>query len=458
MFENATINNMNLSNILMNNVTDMNYMFGGARMETLVLTGFKTDNVTNMNGMFSNFYTKSLDLSGFNTSKVTNMRWMFGNASVGNGTLDISSFDTSSVTTMYTMFAYFKGSSINFGNFDTSKVTNMNGMFERSKVTTLDLSSFDTSNVTNMVVMFAYSEDLKTIYVSGKFVVNSSASHANMFYSCTSLVGGEGTAFTWNKVDKTYARIDGGTSNPGYFTDVADKDIAAPVSFSTDSWKTIIKAVKSNNVSKYNVGDTKEIDLGSPYGTHTLRIANKSTPSSCNTSGFSQSACGFVLEFADILTTYSMNETKTNTGGWPGSDMYTFVNNDIYNSIPFTLRSAIIDTTVVSGHGNSDSSNFTSTDKLYLLAPKEVYTNWSSGADSAKDLTRTLDYYTNNSVTTSSYSAAIKKVNSTATLWWLRTAGSTSTQVFFDIRASGSCIGSAATVDSGGVSPAFRIG
>ena len=41
-----------------------------------------------------------------------------------------------------------------------------------------------------------------------------------MFENCTSLVGGKGT--TWNAsnpIDKTYAHIDGGTSNPGYFTD-----------------------------------------------------------------------------------------------------------------------------------------------------------------------------------------------------------------------------------------------
>ena len=67
-------------------------------------------------------------------------------------------------------------------------------------------------------------------------------------------------------------------------------NIAAPNNFSTDSWSTIVKAVQENNIGKYNVGDTKEIDMGT-YGTHTLRIANKSTPSECSTEGFSQTAC-----------------------------------------------------------------------------------------------------------------------------------------------------------------------
>ena len=178
-----------------------------------------------------------------------------------------------------------------------------------------------------------------------------------------------------------------------------------PTQFEKDSWTAIVANVKANKISQYNVGDTKEVDMGT-YGIHTLRIANASTPSECSTSGFSQTACGFVLEFADIITTYNMNPRGTYNGttynygwnkdGWPASSMYTFVNNDIYNALPSDLKSVIIDTTVVSSHGSEDTANFTSTDKLYLLASGEVWSDWktSSGAsyDAAKDLTRTLDY------------------------------------------------------------------
>ena len=44
----------------------------------------------------------------------------------------------------------------------------------------------------------------------------------NLSYS-TLLVGGLGTTYNSSYVDKTYARIDGGRSNPGYFTDIANK-------------------------------------------------------------------------------------------------------------------------------------------------------------------------------------------------------------------------------------------
>ena len=230
----------------------------------------------------------------------------------------------------------------------------------------------------------------------------------------------------------------------------------SPKNFSTDDWKIIIDAIKEGNDGVYNVGDTKEIDLGS-YGKHTVRIANTSTPSECSGIGFSQTACGFVLEFADVITIHKMNDTATNVGGWPASSMYTFVNNDIYNAIPSEIKNAIIDTTVVSGHGStSGEENFTSTDKLYLLAPKEIYTNWFRGYDTAIDLIRTLDYYTNQGVTTNNYSGAIKKNGTRASYWWFRAATSTTTY-FFDVSSNGDWIYHGAS-NAYGVAPAFRLG
>ena len=227
--------------------------------------------------------------------------------------------------------------------------------------------------------------------------------------------------------------------------------------FATDSWSTIIANVKAGYGSEYAVGSTKEVNLGTTYGTHTLRVANTSTPSECSTTGFSQTACGFVLEFADIIRRHKMNDTSTNVGGWPASSMYTFVNNDIYNAIPSEIKNAIIDTVVVSGHGKSDTENFTSTDKLYLLAPKEIYTNWSKSYDTAKDLTRTLDYYISIGVTTSSYSGAIKKIGTSADYWWLRAASSDNTYPFLLVLNNGDWTYVSAETTNG-VAPAFRLG
>ncbi len=233
-----------------------------------------------------------------------------------------------------------------------------------------------------------------------------------------------------------------------------------PVSFSTDSWETIATAVRDGNISKYNVGDTKEIDMGT-YGTHTLRIANTSTPSECSTEGFSQSACGFVLEFTDVITNHVMNSDSTNVDGWPASSMYTFVNNDIYNALPTDLKGIIINTTVVSGHGKtSGEANLSSTDKLYLLSTAEIWAQGSSNKinyDTARDVTRQLDFYANNGVTTSNYNNVIKKNNNNVAEWWLRTSNSGSNLNFYGVGSAGAYSINDASYSSG-VSPAFRIG
>ena len=49
------------------------------------------------------------------------------------------------------------------------------------------------------------------------------SSSGKMFELCKNLKGGHGTSYDSAHTDKAYARIDGGTDNPGYFTDIADK-------------------------------------------------------------------------------------------------------------------------------------------------------------------------------------------------------------------------------------------
>ena len=460
MFDGSNATTLDVSNFNTSNVTDMSSMFHGSQATTLDVSNFNTSNVTDMDSMFYYSQATTLDLSNFDTSKVTNMKYMFQSSQAT--TLDVSSFDTSKVTNMTNMFLGSQATTLDVSNFDTSNVTNMISMFSYSKATTLDVSNFDTSKVINMSYMFYDFTNLKTIYVSNKFNTDKVTSSTNMFSGCTNLVGGAGTKYNSSYVDKKYARIDGGTSNPGYFTDIADKP-SEPNSFATDSWKTIINAVKNNNIGKYNVGDTKTIDMGT-YGTHTLRIANTSTPSECSGTGFSQTACGFVLEFADLITTHPMNDSATNTGGWPATTMRTFVNDSIYNALPSDLRNSIMNTTVVSGIGSSDSSGsatcFKSTDKLYLLAPREIYNNYDGTYDTANSLTRTLDYYITQRVTTTNYSGAIKRGENISynQWWWLRNANSQLNYSFSMVYDDGSFINNFGANQSIGVSPAFRIG
>ena len=272
------------------------------------------------------------------------------------------------------------------------------------------------------------------------------------------------------------------------------------VALATDSWKTIIAegveaakqaTVTNNKCGPYHVGDTREITV-SGLGTHTVRIANCSTPAVCETQGFSQSACGFVIEFADIITTHKMNPYVSgdangdgNTGGWEYSNMRAYLNglsyvnssnasdnvnyasDNIYNKLPQDLRNKIVPTTVVSSYGPHDASSFTTSDKLYLLSSHEVWLddddNSSSGIDSYYDnaysSTRQLDYYAGLGVTTSSnYASAIKKNSSNNSAnWRLRTAHQHSDYNFGAVSTTGEWATAESYVEYG-VSPAFKLG
>ena len=480
MFDGSSAITLDLSNFNTSNVTNMYRMFGGSQATTLDLSTFDTSKVTDMSGMFRNGQATTIDISNFNTSKVTDMSTMFYSSK--NTTIDVSNFDTSNVTNMSYMFANAKATVLDVSNFNTSKATNMSCMFCSSQATILDVSKFDTSNVTDMSNMFQYSEvttldlssfdtfkvtdmsymfnsatNLKTIYASDKFNTGSVTTSTKMFTGSTNLVGGSGTKYNSSYVDKTYARIDGGTSNPGYFTDIADK----PSAFSTDSWSTIISSVKANNKRGYKVGDTKEIDLGT-YGTHTLRVANISKSDSCGNSGYSESGCGFVIEFADIITNRVINSTSTTRGSWSATTIRTFVNNDIYNLLPTDLKNGILNTNVITGHGNSESNNSTSTDKLYLLSPIEIYGSVSTTYDSAINVTNQLDYYKQNNVSLKSYDSAIKNTvvsggTGSVNAWWTRTPAQIMDGQFMMVTDTGNLYSTYLTQELG-VSPAFRIG
>jgi surface protein len=128
-----------------------------------------------------------------NTSEVTNMSWMFGYCS-SLTSLDLSNFNTANVRQMADMFISCHG------------------------LTSLDLSSFNTSNVTDMCEMFYGCIALTTIYVGEGWSTAAVTDSEDMFYGCKKLVGGAGTTYDANHVDASYAHIDGGADNPGYFT------------------------------------------------------------------------------------------------------------------------------------------------------------------------------------------------------------------------------------------------
>ena len=241
-----------------------------------------------------------------------------------------------------------------------------------------------------------------------------------------------------------------------------------PESFATDSWSTIKKAVQDNNISSYNIGDTKTITInGIDY---TVRLSNKTTGEHCgdNDTAYSQTACGFVVEFVDCVTSMQMRSPRTNVGGYPATQVFDYLNNTLFGQLSENLQEAIKPTRVISGYGNNgtDSDNFTtSNQKLYLLSGEEIYGIDEGGNnywDKSTGTSHQLEYYSDSGVTyrTDSWTGTnldktIKQYNSSNIWWWLR--NSSNSEGFSAVRSDGKLGGDWSTY-SMGVSPAFRIG
>ena len=202
-------------------VTDMEYMFGAcSSLTSLDLTTFNTANVTTMYAMFSRCTSlTSLELcpylnNKFITTNVTDMGVMFYECT-HLAALDIRKFDTRNVESMYGMFYDCNAlTALDVSGFNTEKVTDMRGMFQDcSKLQSLDLRNFKMQNVADVSWMFRGCSALTTIKCNDDWNIPS----ADVFYNCTSLVGGHGTAYNELHVSSAYANPDRPFFN-GYFT------------------------------------------------------------------------------------------------------------------------------------------------------------------------------------------------------------------------------------------------
>lgn len=161
-------------------------------------------------------------------------------------------------------------------------------------------------------------------------------------------------------------------------------------SFATDSWDTIQLAVEKGDTSKYSVGATKNVRVGNKN--LKVKIVNKSAPTSCNGDSFSQTACGFVLEFENVIEEKKMNSSNTSNGGWPNSELYEYLHGDFFSTkLPYELRKVVATTRVVSGHNSNETTNYVTYDKLYLFSNKEYY--GVNAQDTAANSTRQIDWY-----------------------------------------------------------------
>ena len=230
MFSQSKFKSLNISNWNAVSALSMNDMFKEAKIPNGINFGsyFNTSNVTSAKDMFNEATIDELNLSPMDVGKVENFHSAFYKSRIKR--LDLSGWNTSSATDMAFMFSNMDElTELKLGSgFNTSNVTDMSCMFERigKKLEELDLSlaNFDTRKVKNINYIFTYysfdTSKLRKIYVKQDFDLSSvtTVDTGSLFYNQKTLRGGNGSFkpdpsdadLTWLRIDRPGA--------PGYFT------------------------------------------------------------------------------------------------------------------------------------------------------------------------------------------------------------------------------------------------
>ena len=216
---NTNLSYINISGWDFSKATNVGDLFGYDSALRTVIANNTTYNALSRSIYGGNGAIETLSLRNADYSGLTDMSGIFCNM-INTTTIDLNGANTTGVTNMYNMFSRdSKLVNLDISSFDTSSVTNLSWMFQEcEKIVTIDVSSFDTSSATDMGGMFYGCSELTTIYATEDFVTTGVTNHSQMFQNSPKIVGGLGTKFTTAHEDKVYAHLDGGITNPGYFT------------------------------------------------------------------------------------------------------------------------------------------------------------------------------------------------------------------------------------------------
>ena len=247
---------INVSGINTSKVTIMTGMFSGCKsVQSIDFSSFDTTNVVSFYNMFSDCRSVSIfDLTSFKTANVKDIRWMFAYTSPQK-IKGLETWNLSEVTSLRCTFYRTTMSELNLPKL--YNVDDMNNAFSYNpNLKTIDLSSIRFRNKIDWTEAFRHCTSLSKIYVSNDYT-STSMQTESAFNDCTSLVGGSGTKYDPTFIDSTGARIDGGASNPGYFTAISQKPIETGAVLNIEGSDYIIMGQKDTNkflvTSKKNV-------------------------------------------------------------------------------------------------------------------------------------------------------------------------------------------------------------
>ena len=212
------------------------------------------------------------------------------------------------------------------------------------------------------------------------------------------------------------------------------------------SWDNIAAVSKFGQAPNYwKVGDKKNITVnGVTYAAQIIGFDHDTL----TTADGSRTKASITFQLVDCLnTTYSMNGSNTNSGGWNGSTMRTSTMATLLNQLPAALKNVLKSVNKLSGTGGGSTSGTQTThDKLFLLSEVEIFGTTTHSVPG--EGTQYAYYKAGNS--------KVKKVNGSADDWWGRSPYSGGGSTFCGVSNSGGANSYYAS-DSRGVSFGFCV-
>ena len=182
---------------------------------------------------------------------------------------------------------------------------------------------------------------------------------------------------------------------------------------------------------KIDVGSQVTIALNGTNYTFDVIGFNHDTLTDANAYGNTTKTgkAGITFQMHDLFdTTYPMNSTNTNSGGWKNSTMRTSTMETIMGYMPAAWQAAIKPVNKASGTGGGSSSGTeTVSDSCFLLAEIEIFgsTTYSVSGEG----TQYAYYKAGNS--------KVKNKSGSASYWWERSPGFSDSYGFCAISTSG---------------------
>ena len=220
----------------------------------------------------------------------------------------------------------------------------------------------------------------------------------------------------------------------------------AMASLASLGWDVVASCAKKG-VAKYlwNIGDKKTLTVDGV--TYTAVIIGFDHDNVANAGSYGRSKAGITWQLLDCLnTTYQMNSSNTNNGGWTSCAMRTSTMATLLGKLPTALKNNIVPVTKLTSAGNQSTQINSTTDSLFLLSEIEIFgaTQYSKAGEGVQ-----YEYY-------AAGNPSVKKVNGSASPWWERSPSGADATYFCIVVSYGDASNGNA-YGSGGVAFGFCV-